>query len=199
MWTLWFGGMPPELGLWPVSAMQPRLSGWPDDRSNGLGPPTTSIFEAYRWSRWRRSSRDRGERKRRPKRSRKRSPCTRPKATWFPPPPPARSLKTSNPSPRRPARSPPRPLVGLVAQTEATEALRLAPARESAALLAHPELVDQHAEQWVVLVVAHALGDEVEPLAIEQRNERRLVDERSVDLRPQLSCRGLIAHLQIEG
>jgi hypothetical protein len=53
--------------------------------------------------------------------------------------------------------------------------------------LPHPELVEQHAiGVGVGLIVADSLGDEVERLVGDQRDDWRAVDDRVVDLRPEV-------------
>src|SRR6266508_3869767 len=51
--------------------------------------------------------------------------------------------------------------------------------------LSHPQLVEQDPPDRVVLIVAHALGDEVCALWSEQRHPRRQVDESALDSPPQ--------------
>lgn len=50
--------------------------------------------------------------------------------------------------------------------------------------LAHPELVDKRTDLKVVLVVADARGDELDAGRVRERDDRRLVGENPVRLRP---------------
>ena len=65
--------------------------------------------------------------------------------------------------------------------------------------LVHPELVEQHAELGVVLVVADAVGDEVGLARGSEIDGRGLIGELSVGLRPELRGGGRFGGFGGEG
>ena len=66
-------------------------------------------------------------------------------------------------------------------------------------LLAHPELVEQHALSEAVLVVADARGDEVDIAYCGQRHSRGLIGCGPVGLCPERRGVGRVAALGSEG
>ena len=51
--------------------------------------------------------------------------------------------------------------------------------------LPHPELIEQRAPLWVVLVVAHPFGDEDDRASVDERHRRCAIDQRPVDISPE--------------